>query len=302
MFILSKRYGRLCNRLFNAAHILALAIEHNHTFVNLSFYEYAEHFKATQHDIFCRYPERTGNLKSHRYAGIAMYYLSYGISATLYFLSRMGISTNWLKMRTVRPVRDKVTRHAPDLDISFLPLDYSDTSQVVFFQGWNLRCSELLKKHGDKVRAYYRPADVYQAGVRALVKEQRAGYDLLIGIVMRHGDYRRYHKGKYFYSQDKYVGIMTQLKALHSDKKVNFLLFSDEEQNTEVFKSAGLDFFFRSGHMMENLYSLAECDYIVSPPSTYGLWASFYGRKPLCVLEDPDQILTMTDSFVICEG
>lgn len=300
MFILSKKYGRLCNRLFNSAHILALAIEHKHTFVNLSFYEYAKYFRATQNDIFCRYPARPGILKNHKNAAIALYYLSYCFSAFLYFLSKLGLSTSWLRIRTVRPVRDKVTKQVPDLDLPSLPIDYSNTAQVIFFQGWNLRSVECLKKHGDKVREYYQPADVYQAEVKAFIKQKREGYDLLIGIVIRHGDYRRYLNGKYFYSIDKYVNFMKQLRALLSDKSINFLIFSDEEQDTDVFKSAGLDFYFRSGHMIENLYSLAECDYIVTPPSTFGMWASFYGKTPLCIIDDPDQTLSMTGSFAIC--
>jgi hypothetical protein len=74
---------------------------------------------------------------------------------------------------------------------------------------------------------------------------------------------------------------MKQLQESFAGEKVRFLIFSDEEQDTDVFKAAGSDYFFRSGHIIENLYSLAECDYIVSPPSTYGEWASFYGRTPL---------------------
>jgi hypothetical protein len=35
------------------------------------------------------------------------------------------------------------------------------------------------------------------------------------------------------------------------------------------------------GSAVEDLYSLARCDYLLGPPSTFSLWASFYGNVPL---------------------
>jgi hypothetical protein len=297
------KYGRLGNRLFNAAHILALAIENNHTFVNLAFYDYAEHFSAAQNDMLCRYPAKTGFIKNNKIIAMLLYYIGYHLATVLYVLPKIGFKPSWLKLHTVRPLgnedKDVIIL---DGDVPSLPIDFINTDQVIFFQGWALRSFACLKKHGDTVREYFKPADVYQSDIKAFIQENREGYDVLIGIVIRHGNYRKWQKGKYFYSIDKYVNFMKQLKDLLCDKKIKFLVFSDEEQDTNVFKSANIDFFFRSGHMIENLYSLAECDYIVSAPSTFGTWASFYGKVPLCIINDPDQILTITGSFTICEG
>jgi hypothetical protein len=297
------KYGRLCNRLFNAAHILALAIENKQTFVNLAFYEYANYFRATQNDIFCRYPIRIGFIKNNRILAMLFYYTGYHIATFLYFISKLGINTNLLKLHTVRPLgNENKDTLILDEKPSSSPIDFSNTDQVILFQGWELRSFECLKKHGDAVREYFRPADVYESDIKAFIKDNREGYDLLIGIVIRHGNYRKWLKGKYFYPLDNYVNFMKQIKEAFCDKKIKFLIFSDEEQDTNVFKSANIDFFFRSGHMIENLYSLAECEYIVSAPSTYGLWASFYGKTPVCIINDPDQLITINDSFYVYEG
>ena len=32
---------------------------------------------------------------------------------------------------------------------------------------------------------------------------------------------------------------------------------------------------------IEDLYALSICDYILGPPSTFSMWASFYGGVPL---------------------
>ena len=303
MYILSMKYGRLCNRLFNAAHILALSIENKHTFVNLAFYEYAKYFRATRNDIFCRYPTQTGLIKKNKIIAFLLYYLGYHVATVLYYLRKLGFNAGWLRLHTVRPLeKEDSDVLILDGDTSSLPIDFFNSNQVFFFQGWALRSFKCLRKHGDTVREYFTPADVYLANIRAFIAENREGYDLLIGIVIRHGNYRTWLKGKYFYSTEKYTNFMKQLKTLFSDKKIKFLIFSDEEQDTKIFKSANIDFYFRSGHMIENLYSLAECDYIVSTHSTYGMWASFYGKTPLCIINDPDQIITTSDSFAICEG
>ena len=302
MFILARKYGRLCNRLFNTAHILALAIENNQTLVNLSFYDYAEYFPATQNDIFCRYPAQTGIIRKNQALSKLLYNLSYNFAYILYYLSKLGLNANWLGLYLVRPKKNKHNHLITDVDLTSLPINFSQSSQVVFFQGWNLRAFELVRKHADRIREYFKPAELYQSKVRDFISEHRAGNDVLVGVVVRHGDYRAYLGGKYFFGIEVYIGWMQQLQALFAGKKIKFLIFSDEEQDPELFKRAGLDSFFRSGHMIENLYSLAECDYIITPPSTYGQWASFYGRTPLSVLDDANLVLSSTDNFSICQG
>jgi hypothetical protein len=300
MFILAKKYGRLCNRLFNAAHILAFAIENNHSFVNLAFYEYSEYFSATQNDIYCRYPVHPGHNKNNKKVAIILYYLSYFVASLSLFLKKLCLGTKWLGFSAVKP--GKGEHIILDAQPAPLSIDFSRQNQAIFFQGWNLRAFESLKKHQDKVREYFKPTEAYQKQVAEFIKSNREGYDVLLGIVIRHGDYRRWEKGKYFYSLDTYLNLMKQLEALLSGKKINFLIFSDEEQDTSSFTAANLNFYFRSGHIIENLYSLAQCDYIVTPPSTYGMWASFYGKVPLCVVHDPATTLSLTESFAVCEG
>jgi hypothetical protein len=301
MFVLSKKYGRLCNRLFNAIHILALAIEHNHSFANLAFYDYAEHFQGTRNDLFCRFPIVQGASKGNKSIGIVIYYLSYILSYSLYLAARTGVSTCGFKMRTVRPLSYQENGRVEDTELTTLPIDFSKADQVIFFQGWYLRCNACVERHGDKIREYFAPADHYLPGINDFVRDCREGFDLLIGVVIRHGDYRTYLGGKYFYPLETYLNFMLQLTGLSGGKRINFLICSDEDQDTSIFQQANLNFHFRSRHMIENLYSLAACDYIVSASSTYSMWASFYGKVPLCLVEDRNQTLTSA-SFEVCQG
>ena len=299
MYVLSKKYGRLCNRLFNAAHLLALAIERKHTFVNVAFYDYADCFQATQQDILCRYPVRKGFIQNYKPVGMVLYYLTYCFACFVYYLPRLAV--NGLRWRTIRGPAggDDLV-----LDVPSFPLlnGLPDTAHVIFFQGWNLRAHHSLQKHGDRIREYFTPLPRYRARVNEFILTAREGCDVLVGVVIRHGDYRTWLNGQYFYSLETYAALMKQVEELFGGRKTKFIICSDEEQDTTVFAAAKMDFCFRSGHMIENLYSLAECDYIVSPPSTYGMWASFYGKVPLYLIDDPAQRISTTDSFAVCEG
>jgi len=293
MFILSKKYGRLCNRLFNSAHILASAIEHKHKFVNLSFYDYAYYFQSTSQDIFCRFPIQSSFIQNHSKVGKLLYYVAYILSTSLRYLNNIGIKFNMLKIVSASEYQDGC-----NLD-KILPNVISNSNQVVCFQGFPILAFNALEKHGDEVRKYFIPSKKYQNNIRTLIADLRKDSDLLIGVVIRHGDYREYLNGRYFYTLDQYSELMEQFQSLFPDKKLKFLICSDDIQNLSTFEN--FNFYFRSGHMIENLYSLAKCDYIISPPSTYGMWASFFGKVPLYIIQDLKKSISI-DCFEICKG
>jgi hypothetical protein len=46
------------------------------------------------------------------------------------------------------------------------------------------------------------------------------------------------------------------------------------------------------------MYSLAKCDLIMGPISTYSTWASFYGKVPLYRIDNPENPVSL-DNFKI---
>ena len=42
---------------------------------------------------------------------------------------------------------------------------------------------------------------------------------------------------------------------------------------------------FATGPAVHDLHTLAACDYLIGPPSTFSQWASFSGNTPLLHLE-----------------
>ena len=93
---------------------------------------------------------------------------------------------------------------------------------------------------------------------------------------------------------------MREVLALFpAETRVRFLLFSNEPIPAADF--AEFDTGRSTDHPVEDMYAMAGCDYIVGPLSTYSMWASFYGRVPLCHLHRPDQPITSLNEFVVFE-
>jgi len=80
-------------------------------------------------------------------------------------------------------------------------------------------------------------------------------------------------------------------------KRVKYLVCSDEKQDEQFF--AGLNYILGNDNQLEDMYSFAACDYLIGPPSTYTMWASFYGSIPLFVVDTLDKPITL-EGFHIC--
>jgi hypothetical protein len=80
---------------------------------------------------------------------------------------------------------------------------------------------------------------------------------------------------------------------------VAFLLCSNEALDLRDF--ADLPVRLATGHFVEDLYALAACDYVLGPPSSYSMWASFYGQVPLLHIERPEQEIQLTDFQVFLD-
>ena len=117
--------------------------------------------------------------------------------------------------------------------------------------------------------------------------------DLIVGIAIRHGDYKQWQNGKYFLPAQTYQKWMNEIESLFSPKKIGFFIASDEEQDLTIFRNH--TFFFRAGHPLSNLYSLSKCDYLVSVPSSFAGWAHFIGEVPCLTLGKEVRKLTVQE-------
>ena len=296
-FIICGKHGQLCNRLWLAAHIIASGIQNKFEVINVAFSDYAACFPSTAGDILCRYPKRrlTFGMLTERLGNI--------------LFSLIDISSSY---RRERP--DSSTTHTYDLGSPESELDIGAPSfrtqlsglRVVFFRGWLFRDRESLLKHGGEVRSYFSPPDWCRDAVHTAVAQLRKSADVVIGIHIRHGDYRTHCDGIYFFDTAVYVRKMHEVACLFPGKAIAYFVCSNERQSLEAF--GPLNFAFRPfrnavmpfGSVLCDLYALAECDFILGAPSSFSCWASFYGRVPLYSMNDATAVPALSD-FVVCD-
>ena len=108
--------------------------------------------------------------------------------------------------------------------------------------------------------------------------------DAVVGVHVRQGDYGSWRGGKHLFPISQYVTWMRQFAEQFPSQKVSFLVCSDEPRATSEFP--GLSVGLGTSSPIGDLQALGKCDFIFGPPSTFSQWASFYGNRPLLLLED----------------
>lgn len=141
---------------------------------------------------------------------------------------------------------------------------------------WTYRDLASLEKHADLVRAFFQPRNVTNAE-KALGK-MREGGGVVVGVHIRRGDYKDFEGGRYYYEDDVYE----RNKKSVGDEIV-------KSGNTPKF----VMFPYRSA--VEDQWMMSHCDYLMGPPSTFTMWASFMGKVPLGIIMDKSQTLALAD-------
>ena len=289
------RCGRLANRMVLFANLIAFAEEHGCRLVNFTFHSYADLFTATRRDFYCQFPPA---LKRSFWdvlppLGRLLRRLRLPYQLVRY-ASRLNERFAPFGKRVVT-VRESAGQPSTPLDDPGL-LARVHGARTVFFYGWNFRSPELVRRHAENIRAYFQPVDEIAAASRGAVARMRSQAEIVVGVHIRHGDYRTWKNGQYCYPVEQYALWMHALAAQFPGRRVAFLVASDEPRTLEEFP--GLTTGFCPGSPVADIYALAGCDYIIGPPSTYSQWASFHGNKPLRQLQSRDASVAL-DSFSV---
>jgi hypothetical protein len=280
------------------ANFVALAEEQGHRLINFTFHTYAELFEGTRENIYCCYPRPKRRSGMDIVPGVAAFLRKTRIP---YHLTRAAAALN--ERFPVFGNAVQTLHELPGTKITLLDgPEYQEKirpAKIVFVYGWWLRTPNLVKKHGDKIRAYFRPIEKFETASRAAVEPLRRGADVVIGVHIRHGDYRGWFDGKYFFPAARYAAWMHELAAQFPNRRVAFFVCSDEPRSLGEFP--GLTVGLGTDSPVSDIYALARCDYILGTKSTYSQWASFYGEKPLlqvCGTDEPAKLQNFRVSYL----
>lgn len=309
--MIASRQGQLGNRLFHYAQFLSFAKENSLKMLNPVFGEYARYFTSTCNSLFCPYPDSeifTEPLLQAFLRDFKEWFIRFSPKnehgtdfwdfikqATFTELDRYATDD----MRTI--INGYLVQHLTNpgsklihsLPFTVVQLDDSQEvdlcgemfsellqkEQLILCDGWTFRARACLDKHASWVKEFFTPKQVHQIEIETLMREMRRQYDVVIGVHIRRGDYIQWEGGQYFFGIPFYTRVIKDLSQALKGVKLGFLVCSNEALDPQDF--TGLEYRFGTGHLIEDMYSFAECDLLVGPPSTFTGWASFYGQKPM---------------------
>ena len=164
-------------------------------------------------------------------------------------------------------------------------------NRVYFLGAWNhAKNMDTLLEYKQDIIRLFRPHPRYRDRVELLFSRLKTGYDVVVGIHIRKGDYKGFLNGIYYFENSVYQAYMQQIADMHAGRKVCFYIASNEAINTDDFPGLSVSF-LENANMMEDLYALSQCDLLLGPPSTYSMWASWTGRAPLRIIKDAGETL-----------
>lgn len=160
---------------------------------------------------------------------------------------------------------------------------------VTFIRGfiYDNSLPDIAEEH-PAITHYLRPRKRFVSGIEQPIQELRNGSDIVLGIVIRHGDFKTWRGGELYFETSDYVRLMNQAVEYLAPKKVSFFIASDEVQPSDAFKHHR--YFFRAGYPIENLGALALCDGMLAAESSFTGWSQYYGAVPTFhITRDLDQ-------------
>jgi hypothetical protein len=284
MLVIQGKQGmQLANRLFLFSHFIANSVEHKYVLINPTFDEYSQYFSATKNNDFGKHPIYT-KLR------INLPYILFEFVLNL--VSKIFSFSQWHEFIQSPTIGE--------FDLNNSDFLKNVKHKVIIVNGWLFRDQENFGKHSDLIRSYFSPGNEVTDKINQLISVCRNKSDVIVGVHLRRGDYKLWQEGKYYFNNDIYIDKMEQLENYFksSGKKVLFLMCSDESIQEHKFEKK-YNIKLGIGSLIEDLYSLAKCDYLIGPPSTYSMWASFYGKVPLLHILDQSQVVKIEDFSIV---
>jgi hypothetical protein len=154
---------------------------------------------------------------------------------------------------------------------------------ILFLSGFYFAAPASLLCHRQEIVTTLAPPAEVLHSVRRAMDRCSPRADVQVGVHMRRTDYRVFCDGILFYTDAEFCVVMQHLAERLRPQTVCFHLVSDEPIDPTAFGELNTE--IHRGSPLEDMYLLASCDYIIGPNSSFSQWASFWGAVPLHVLD-----------------
>ena len=286
--VLAKRNAQLGNRLTMHAHLLAYCREKGCIFLNPTLGEYADFFVGTRGRLLVQ------DDTSLKRESLPVWHtrMAYMCVRGMYQLTKVSGWLPWFPVQSGKATRNPLGKGLRE----FLNELESKGGRLAIVSTWKIRDYELCAKHAEAIRRIFTPTPELRRNSDQKLRALRSAVDLILGVHIRHGDYRKHAGGALFFSPQDYRRWMKEFATCFPGKNIGFAICSDAKQSAEDFLD--LEFVFGPGNddadgygnkrrdpvqsvIVEDNYLLSQCDYILGTVSTFCSWAAFWGNKPL---------------------
>jgi len=196
--IISSKTGYLGNRLFLFAQFIAFALENNLEIWNPAFYNYAKYFKNLNNNLLSKFPYVK---KNYLFLSLIrkVIYLFFRMCFILADRFKINIkNVSFVKKNGI--IKQVGEYHLDSREF----IEKVEKSKRILVSGWLFRYSKGVNKYQDQIREFLRPRDKYIYQAKEFIKKIHNQTDLVIGVHIRHGDFRG---GKYFLEIEEYLEI-----------------------------------------------------------------------------------------------
>jgi hypothetical protein len=270
--------NQLCNRLWAYAPFIAFAIKNDISIRVFDFDGYCDFFSGINKNK----------------------YLKFGL------FGRAGLD-KYIYKKFVRLIR-KINRFYSlnkigiYLDNQWNMIDWRSVllkkRNIVFLNAWDHpKDVNSLLKNKQLVQDIFQPKEEYVTKVLKVINDFRAINDVVVGVHIRKKDYRTFLNGVYWFNDEVYLNYLKELELqLHEmgHRNICFLICSDDVVDLSRYLGITVRR-IENALSIEDLYALSCCDYIIGPPSTFSMWASFYGEVPLRFIKYADERIKLND-------
>jgi hypothetical protein len=255
------------------------AEEFNVLTFNFGLVHNQKYFNQPSNDIFFRYPYRK-SFNSPKLQEI--------LASSLNRISlRLLIFKFWKNIKSLDLLQINTGKNFNELESTIQKND------ITFLRGFiHNQTYSIFRDVFSKIKEFFDVSSRYHSKIIEPL-EKLKDCEVIVGVAIRHGDYKTWEDGKYYLATKTYQKWMEEVEDCFAHQKIGFLIASDEEQDLSIFEKH--NFYFRSGHPVENLYSLSKCDYLLSVPSSFAGWAHFIGETPLLNIDNNVRDLSRDD-------
>jgi hypothetical protein len=276
-------YGQTCNQLIVIAHWIPAVLDHGLALYFPDFRRYSRFFGGSSKQAVPSFPAAAPALNI---AELSLA-LACARAARTRCFGNLGVRCCFAAGRLLPGVRQfawdggGASRSKPPRGVVS---QTAPRARSLWVRGWLYRESTFTTRERAEIKRYFAPVPEIADRVRQFVNRHREPGVALVGVHLRRGDYRSWLSGRYYYDDREMANVMIRLRSSLPQRRLRFMLVSNEPVDAALYH--GIDIVRGPGDALADLYSLASCDLILGPPSTYTTWASFYGDAPLYHITD----------------